>query len=77
MPRLDASLNRLDLRGIPCPMNFIKAKLYLDKLAQGDLVELFLDDGEPFDNVSTSVKEEGHSCEQTAEGYHKVVIEKI
>ena len=69
----------LDLRGIPCPTNFVKARLFLDKMASGQSVEVLLDDGEPFENVTISVKEEGHiisSSEQCAEGHHKVVIEK-
>ncbi len=72
------SLN-LDLRGIPCPTNFVKARLFLDKMTVGESVELLLDDGEPFENVTISVQEEGHKI-STSElcdgGHHRVVIEK-
>jgi TusA-related sulfurtransferase len=69
----------LDLRGVPCPTNFVKARLFLDKMQSGDSVEILLDDGEPFENVTLSVQEEGHkisSSEQDPAGFHKVVIEK-
>lgn len=68
---------QLDLRGIACPMNFIKAKLFIDKMSAGQLVEILLDPGEPFENVTTSMQEEGHvirnsqSCEG---GWHKVLV---
>lgn len=50
----------LDLRGIPCPMNFVHTKLRLEEMAEGEVLRVFLDKGEPFSNVSRSVKEEGH-----------------
>ncbi|HEY9682593.1 MAG TPA: sulfurtransferase TusA family protein [Oculatellaceae cyanobacterium] len=69
----------LDLRGIPCPTNFVKARLFLDKMQSGESVEILLDDGEPFENVTLSVQEEGHkinSSEQSPEGHYKVLIQK-
>lgn len=50
----------LDLKGIPCPMNFVKTKLELEGMAIGEVLEVILDDGDPIQNVSGSVKEEGH-----------------
>ena len=37
----------LDLRGVACPMNFVKTRLFLDKIQEGDLVRVLLDGGEP------------------------------
>jgi sulfite reductase (ferredoxin) len=68
-----------DLRGVLCPMNFVKTKIALAPLQSGDLLEIWLDDGKPIDNVPGSVSLEGHSIlrqEQTPEGYWKVVIRK-
>lgn len=50
----------LDLKGIPCPMNFVKTKLKLEEMASGEVLEVILDDGDPIKNVSSSVKEDGH-----------------
>jgi TusA-related sulfurtransferase len=67
-----------DLRGVACPMNFVKTKLELAKLASGQLLRVFLDDGEPIDNVPRSVAEEGHKIASMAKvgDYWSVLIEK-
>ncbi|MBI4832235.1 MAG: sulfurtransferase TusA family protein [Candidatus Lindowbacteria bacterium] len=51
---------RLDLRGTKCPINFVKTKLRLEEMKAGEILELWIDDGEPMRNVPRSVKEEGH-----------------
>jgi FdhD protein len=53
-------METLDLRGIACPMNFIKIKLALEMFENGEMVEILLDDGEPVQNVPRSLKAEGH-----------------
>ena len=68
-----------DLRGVLCPMNFVRTKLELATLKTGDTLEILLDDGKPIENVPGSVKLEGHeilSQTQTSEGYWQVVIRK-
>ncbi len=68
-----------DLRGVLCPMNFVKTKLELATLASGDLLEVWLDDGQPIQNVPGSVRNEGHTVlEQTPrpDGTWKVLIQK-
>lgn len=50
----------LDLRGTPCPMNFVKAKLKLEGMTRDSILGILLDDGDPVINVTGSVKEEGH-----------------
>lgn len=57
----------LDLRGVACPMNFVKTRLFLDKMAAGDLVRVLLDGGEPVESVSNSVAAEGHQVESSQE----------
>ncbi len=54
---LDGSI---DLRGVLCPMNFVKTKLKLEEMESGEILEVFLDDGEPMRSVPRSIKEEGH-----------------
>jgi TusA-related sulfurtransferase len=53
----------LDLRGTPCPLNFIRTRLALEKLPAGALLEVWLDAGEPEWMVSQGVRGEGHSVE--------------
>lgn len=50
----------LDLRGVPCPMNWVRARLQLDTMAPGQRLELQLDEGEPIDSVPRSAAEDGH-----------------
>lgn len=70
--------NFLDLRGVCCPLNFVKAKLAMDKIKSGDSIEFYLDDGEPIVNVTRSLKDEGHQVLlATPDGnYFKVLVEK-
>jgi FdhD protein len=53
-------MQTLDLRGVSCPINFIKIKLALEMFEPGEMVEILLDDGEPVKNVPPSLKAEGH-----------------
>lgn len=55
--RPDESLN---LEGVVCPNNFVRTKLKLEEMSQGEVLEVILDDGEPIKNVPRAVKEEGH-----------------
>ena len=50
----------LDLKGVPCPMNWVKTKLALEELGSGEVLGVVLDDGEPIRNVPRSLREEGH-----------------
>ncbi len=54
----------LDLRGVACPMNFVKAKLKLETLSAGQTLVLTLDDGEPIRNVPESFRGEGQEVLQ-------------
>jgi sulfite reductase (ferredoxin) len=48
-----------DLRGVACPLNFVKAKLELEKIEIGDILEVLLDGGEPVRNVPASFAGQG------------------
>jgi tRNA 2-thiouridine synthesizing protein A len=50
----------LDLRGVVCPLNWVRAKLALEDLKAGDELTLLLDPGEPIENVPRSAREDGH-----------------
>lgn len=51
---------QIDLRGVMCPINFVKTKLKLEMMDAGQILELLLDSGDPIQNVPKSIKEEGH-----------------
>jgi TusA-related sulfurtransferase len=50
----------INLRGIPCPINFVRAKLLIDTLKYGEVLKVELDNGEPAESVEKSMIEEGH-----------------
>jgi sulfite reductase (ferredoxin) len=52
-------VHRVDLRGVPCPLNFVKAKLAMDKINIGEVLEIELDGGEPIQNVPASLAQQG------------------
>ena len=70
----------IDLRGVSCPTNFVKAKLALEELDNGTIVQMLLDDGEPVKNVPRSLKADGHKLiglKQTDEGHYILELEKF
>lgn len=69
----------LDLRGVLCPINFVKTKLKLEEMDDGQCLEVFLDEGEPITNVPRSVKEEGHQIlkvNKEDDGCYRLIIKK-
>ncbi|NET56775.1 MAG: sulfurtransferase TusA family protein [Symploca sp. SIO2E6] len=54
---------QLDLRGTPCPINFVRTKLYLEQMTPGTLLEVWLDPGEPVEQVPDSLAMEGYPIE--------------
>ncbi|MHC4527946.1 MAG: sulfurtransferase TusA family protein, partial [Planctomycetota bacterium] len=55
----DAAMHTTDLRGVACPLNFVKAKLALEKIEVGEILEVLLDAGEPVRNVPASFSDQG------------------
>src|SRR5574340_715496 len=49
-----------DLRGVACPLNYVKTKLKLEMMDAGEKLEVWLDAGEPIKNVPMSLKNDGH-----------------
>lgn len=57
----------LDLRGTPCPINFVRTKLKLEQMPLGELLEVWLDAGEPIEQVPQSLTVEGYTIENIQE----------
>lgn len=55
---------QLDLRGTPCPLNFVRTKLRLEQMTPGSLLEVWLDTGEPIEQVPDSLTMAGYDIEQ-------------
>ena len=71
-----------DLRGVACPMNYVKTKLKLEMMDAGDKLEVWLDAGEPIKNVPMSLKNDGHKIlvQEALEAdatHYRVLVEKV
>jgi TusA-related sulfurtransferase len=71
----------LDVRTTKCPLNFVKARLALDKLADGQVLEVWLaPDSDTLNTLPISLRQEGHvicvysPTEQAP--YHRIIITK-
>ncbi|MDR3160360.1 MAG: sulfurtransferase TusA family protein [Spirochaetaceae bacterium] len=51
---------RLDITDVVCPITFVKTKVALEELEDGQVLEVRLNGGEPVQNVPRSLKDEGH-----------------
>ncbi|MBW7997036.1 MAG: sulfurtransferase TusA family protein [Candidatus Glassbacteria bacterium] len=49
----------LDLRGTPCPMNFVRIKLELDRLGAGKDLAVTADGGDTGRDILRSLREQG------------------
>lgn len=69
---------QLDLRGTPCPINFVRTKLSLEKMAPGNLLEVWLDAGEPIEQVPDSLTMAGYKVEQITDcsGYFSLLVRR-
>ncbi len=68
----------LDLRGVICPYNFVKTKLKLETMEQGQVLSVLLDDGDPIRNVPRSVENEGHTvlAQERVDQSYRVLIRR-
>ena len=67
----------LDLRGTPCPVNFIRCKLTLEQMSSGDCLEVCLDLGEPEAMVLPGLSDAGHRVECIDQTPYAITIEVI
>ncbi len=75
----DAEGVELDLSGVACPMNFVKAKLRLESMSVGEALAIVLDDGPPIENVPASFRNEDQSVESITDlgdGHWRIVVRK-
>jgi TusA-related sulfurtransferase len=77
-PSLLTSDAQLDLRGTPCPINFVRTKLRLEQMPPEALLEVWLDPGEPIEQVPDSLSMAGYKVEQIQErsGYFALLVRR-
>ena len=70
---------KLDITKDHCPMTFVKAKLQLEKMEEGDILEILLTAGEPLEKVPKTCTEQGFQVLETVhvkDNIHKIVVKK-
>ena len=70
---------QLDIRGQVCPMTFVRAKLAIERMALGEVLEILVDHRSASVNVPRSMEHEGQAVlgvEQTGEGQWRICVRK-
>lgn len=70
----------VDITDVVCPVTFVKAKVALEELDEGQVLAIRLNDGEPVQNVPRSIKEEGHQIlklNANEDGTYTLIVKKV
>lgn len=72
--------DQVDITDKVCPLTFVKAKVALDELEDGEVIAIRINDGEPVQNVPRSIKEEGHQILKLVnneDGTYNLIVKKV
>lgn len=70
----------VDITDVVCPVTFVKAKVALEELEEGQILSVRMNDGEPVQNVPRSIKEEGHQILKlidNEDGTYNLLVKKV
>ena len=70
----------VDITDVVCPTTFVKAKVALEELDDGQILSIKMNDGEPVQNVPRSIKEEGHQVLKllnNEDGTYELIVRKV
>ena len=70
----------VDITDKDCPLTFVKAKVAIDELDDGEVIAIRMNDGEPVQNVPRSIKEEGHQILKLVnneDGTYNLIVKKV
>ena len=70
----------VDITDVVCPVTFVKAKVALEELDEGQILSIRMNDGEPVQNVPRSIKEEGHQIlklDDNEDGTYTLYVKKV
>lgn len=72
--------DNVDITDVVCPTTFVKAKVALEELDDGQILAVKMNDGEPVQNVPRSIKEEGHKILKlinNEDGTFTLIVQKV
>ena len=70
----------VDITDVVCPVTFVKAKVALEELDDGQVLSVHMNDGEPVQNVPRSIKDEGHQILKlinNQDGTYDLIVRKV
>ena len=68
----------LDLRGTRCPLNYVKTRLQLERMEVGQRLEVWLDHGEPEEQVPRSLRMDGQQVDVLgSDGYARIEVLRL
>ena len=70
----------VDITDKVCPLTFVKAKVAIEELEDGEIIAIHMNDGEPVQNVPRSLKEEGHKILKlidNEDGTFHLIVQKL
>ena len=70
----------VDITDKVCPLTFVKAKVALEELDNGQILAVRMNDGEPVQNVPRSFKDDGHQVLQlddNNDGTYTLYVQKV
>jgi tRNA 2-thiouridine synthesizing protein A len=78
MSAMRGKIEQMNLCGVKCPLNWAKAKVRLEDLEHGDILELLIDDPKGRRDIPRAAEAEGYAVVSIheVEGRWRIVIEK-
>lgn len=70
----------VDITDKVCPLTFVKAKVAIEELENGQILAVRMNDGEPVQNVPRSFKDDGHQVLQlddNNDGTYTLYVQKV
>ena len=69
----------IDITDVVCPITFVKVKMALEDIEDGQNLRIHLNEGEPIQNVPRSLKDEDHkvlSVKKREDGTYDLIVKK-
>lgn len=74
-------MEELNLIGVKCPLNFVKAKIKLDKMPASENLKIILDSRENCESVIKSLNTEGYESililENTENNFWEIIVKNL
>ena len=70
----------VDITDKICPLTFVKAKVAIEELEDGEVLAVRMNDGEPVQNIPRSFKEDGHKILKlydNEDGTYTLLVRKV